>query len=30
MIEQKGMTFDHPFGYSFPFSLPFLKKREEE
>ena len=21
-IEQKGMPFDHDFGYSFPFSLP--------
>jgi hypothetical protein len=29
-IEQKGMTFDHNFGYSFPFSLPSLKKRDEE
>ena len=30
VIEQKGMTFDHDFGSSFP---PFLfpkKKREEE
>ena len=26
MIGQKGMTFDHDFGYSFPY----LKKREEE
>ena len=25
-IEQKGMTFDHDFGYS----LPSLKKRKEE
>ena len=25
-IEQKGMTFDHDFGYSFPS----LKKKEEE
>ena len=29
MIEQKGMTFNHDFGYSFPLSLP-SKKREEE
>ena len=27
-IEQKGMAFDHGFGYFFPPSL--LKKREEE
>ena len=24
------MTFDHDFGYSFPFSQPSLNKREEE
>jgi hypothetical protein len=30
MIEQKGMPFDHHFGYSFPpFSSP-LKKRGKE
>ena len=22
MVEQKGMTFDHDFGYSLPFYLP--------
>ena len=30
MIEQKGMTFDHDFGYFFPFSLPPYKKRKRE
>ena len=29
-IEQKGMTFDHDFGYSFHLSSSLLKKREEE
>ena len=29
-IEQKGMTFDHVFGYSFPLFSSLLKKREEE
>ena len=29
--DQKGMTFDHDFGYSFPpFSSLLTKKREEE
>ena len=28
LIEQKGMTFDHEFGYSFPFFLFPPKKRE--
>jgi hypothetical protein len=27
MIEQKGMTFDHDFGYSFPLFLFPPKKR---
>ena len=26
LIEQKGMTFDHDFGYSFPLSSSLLKK----
>ena len=30
MIEQKGMTFDHDFGYYFPLFFSLLKKREEE
>ena len=30
MIEQKGMPFDHDFGYSFPLFSSHLKKREEE
>ena len=30
MIEQKGMTFDHDFAYSFPLFSSLLKKREEE
>ena len=30
MIEQKGMTFDQDFAYSFPLFSSFLKKREEE
>ena len=29
-IEQKGMTFDHYFGYSFPLYSSLLRKREEE
>ena len=29
-IEQKGMTFDHEFGYSFPLFSSLLKKRKEE
>ena len=29
-IEQKGMTFDHDFGYFFPFFFTPKKKREEE
>ena len=30
-IEQKGMTFDYDFGYSFPlFLLPPKKKRKDE
>ena len=29
-IEQKGMTFDHDFGYSFPLFSSLLKKGEEE
>ena len=29
-IEQKGMTLDHNFGYSFPLFSCLLKKREEE
>ena len=29
-IEQKGMTFDHDFGYSFPFFSSLLKKKEEK
>jgi len=27
-IEQKGMTFDHDFGYSFPLFSALLKKRK--
>ena len=30
LIEQKGMTFDHNFGYSLPLFFPPKKKREEE
>jgi hypothetical protein len=30
MIEQKGMTKNHDFGYSFHLFSSFLKKREEE
>ena len=30
MIKQKGMSFDHNFGYSFPLFSSLLKKREEE
>ena len=29
-IEQKGITFDHDFGYSIPLFSSLLKKREEE
>ena len=29
-IEQKGITFDHDFGYSLPLFSSLLKKREEE
>ena len=29
-IEQKGITFDHDFGYSFHLLSSLLKKREEE
>ena len=29
-IEQKGMFFNHDFGYSFPLFSSLLKKREEE
>ena len=29
-IKQKGMSFDHDFGYSLPLFSFFLKKREEE
>ena len=29
-IEQKGMTFDHDFGYSFPLSFSLLKKEGRE
>ena len=28
--QLKGMTFDHDFGYFFPFFSSFLKKEEEE
>ena len=28
LIEQKGMTFNHDFGYSFTFFTSFLKKEE--
>ena len=28
MIEQKGVTFDHDFGYSFPLFSSLLKKEE--
>ena len=27
-IEQKGMTFDHDFGYSLPLFSSLLKKKE--
>ena len=30
MIEQKGMTFDHDFGYSFHLSYSLLKKKGRE
>jgi len=30
MIEQKGMAFEHEFGYSFPLFSSLLKNREEE
>ena len=30
IIEQKGMPFDHDFGYSCPLSSCPIKKREEE
>ena len=30
MIEQKGMTFDHNFGYSFPLFSSLLKKRGQK
>ena len=30
LIEKKGMTFDHDFGYSFPLFYSPLKKVEEE
>jgi hypothetical protein len=31
MIEQKGMTFDHDFSYSFPlFSSPLKKEGRRE
>ena len=29
-IEQKGLTFDHDFGYPFPLFSSLLKNREEE
>ena len=29
-IEQKGINFDHDFGYSFHLLSSLLKKREEE
>ena len=29
-IEQKGMTFDHDFGYTFPVFSSLLKRRELE
>ena len=29
LIEQKGMTFTHDFGYYFPLFSSHLKKREE-
>ena len=29
-IEQKGMTFDHDIGYSFPNFSSLLKKQREE
>jgi hypothetical protein len=28
MIEQKGMTFNHDFGYSFSLSSSLLKKEK--
>ena len=30
VIEQKGMTFDHDFGYSFSFFSSLLKKERRE
>ena len=30
MIEQKGMTFDHDCGYSFPFLLPPKKRGKKK
>ena len=30
LIEQKGVAFDHDFGYFFPPFSSHLKKREEE
>ena len=30
LIEQKGMTFDHDFSYSFPHFSSLLKNREEK
>ena len=30
MIDQKGMTFDHDFDYSFSLSSSLLKKSVEE
>jgi hypothetical protein len=29
-IEQKGMTFDHDFGYSLPLFSSLLKENENE
>ena len=29
-IEQKGMTFDHDFGYSYPLFTSLLKNREKK
>ena len=28
-MEQKGMTFDHDFGYSFPLLSSLIKKEKE-
>ena len=28
LMEQKGMTFDHDFGYSFPVYSSLLERRE--